>query len=437
MANTMPRILLVNPPIYDFAAHDFWLKPYGLLEVGGFLRGRADLQLFDYLDRLHPQAPAAREYKSDPWGRGKYRSEVIDKPPLFADIPLHFKRCGLARDGFRRFIAERGPFDFALVQTVMTYWYPGVKEVVADLRDLSPNTAVVLGGVYATLCPDHAASLGPDLVVKGSNLAPLWTLLGVEPDRSQPPLWEAYPHLAAGVIRLSDGCPFRCTYCSVPQVYGQFSPRGLVRCRSELESLRTCGAQDVAFYDDALLCEPETTLIPFLEAAVGKDGPRFHTPNALNARLMTPSLASLMVQAGVKTFYLGLESISDEWQKQAGGKVAADEFAKAVRCLTAAGADPANVTAYSIVGHPAASIQQLEETIRFVHELGIRVMLSEFSPVPGTPDGRSGRAGVNADEPLTHNKTAFTIRAFGWERIQELKAFCRQLNQRVLEKEAR
>ena len=49
-----PRILLVNPPIYDFTAYDFWLKPYGLLRVAGHLRHRAELRLFDYLDRLHP-----------------------------------------------------------------------------------------------------------------------------------------------------------------------------------------------------------------------------------------------------------------------------------------------------------------------------------------------------------------------------------------------
>jgi len=46
-----PKILLVNPPIYDFSAYDFWLKPYGLLRVAGYLRGQAQLSLFDYLDR--------------------------------------------------------------------------------------------------------------------------------------------------------------------------------------------------------------------------------------------------------------------------------------------------------------------------------------------------------------------------------------------------
>jgi len=32
-----PRILLINPWIYDFAAHDYWSKPLGLLYVAGIL----------------------------------------------------------------------------------------------------------------------------------------------------------------------------------------------------------------------------------------------------------------------------------------------------------------------------------------------------------------------------------------------------------------
>jgi hypothetical protein len=32
-----PRILLVNPWIYDFAAFNFWLRPLGLLMVAEYL----------------------------------------------------------------------------------------------------------------------------------------------------------------------------------------------------------------------------------------------------------------------------------------------------------------------------------------------------------------------------------------------------------------
>ena len=67
-----PRILLVNPPIYDFAAYDFWLKPYGLLSAAGCLRGRAEFSLFDYLDRLGPLNAGKRNLQSDKWGRGRF-----------------------------------------------------------------------------------------------------------------------------------------------------------------------------------------------------------------------------------------------------------------------------------------------------------------------------------------------------------------------------
>src|SRR5205814_2158334 len=117
---------------------------------------------------------------------------------------------------FQNFLTEQGPFDFALVQTVMTYWYPGVHEVLQDLRTFSPGTRTVLGGVYATLCPEHARRLGADLVVSGSRLDPLWSLLGLRPRLQELPFWEGYSKLETGILTLAYGCPFRCTYCSVP-----------------------------------------------------------------------------------------------------------------------------------------------------------------------------------------------------------------------------
>jgi len=46
-------LLLVQPWIYDFSAHDFWLKPYGLLKLGGLLRKKGyTLGFVDLLDPL-------------------------------------------------------------------------------------------------------------------------------------------------------------------------------------------------------------------------------------------------------------------------------------------------------------------------------------------------------------------------------------------------
>ena len=98
------RILLVNPPIYDFTAYDFWLKPYGMLSVAGFLRAKADFKLFDFLDRLHPAAANQPHLQSDRWGRGRFYAEVIPNPPPLAPIPRYFRRYGLGRDLFEDFL---------------------------------------------------------------------------------------------------------------------------------------------------------------------------------------------------------------------------------------------------------------------------------------------------------------------------------------------
>lgn len=426
-----PKILLVNPPIYDFTAYDFWLRPYGLMQAGGQLRSAGELFLFDYLDRLHPAFDPTGKIKPDEWGRGSYPNRRIPKPDCFKTFPRYYRRFGIDRAVFRHYLEESGPFDMVLIQTGMTYWYPGVKEVIEDVRCFSPEARIVLGGVYATICPEHAAMLGADLIIKGDHLTPLYEKSGLEkPEGYQLPVWDLYPKLKTGAIKLTCGCPFRCSYCYVPQSGTGFSTRPLDECLAEFNQLIELGAENIAFYDDALLFQPEKILIPFLQAVIEKNiQVNFHTPNALHARFLTAELASLMVRAGVKTFYLGFESSSEAFHAQTGsGKVLSVELAEAVEHLKAAGADPRQICAYEILGHPKIDVQHLEASMRFVNSLGIQVMLSDFSPIPGTPDGELCRGIVDLTEPLNHNKTAFTVYFLGFDKAQYYKDLCKVMN---------
>jgi len=423
------KILLVNPPIHDFAAYDFWLKPYGLLSIAGYLRGKARFTLFDYLDRRHRFMQDRAKLQSNIWGLGRFYCEQITRPMPLKSIPRHFRRFGLPRVIFQEFLNRHGPWDFIFVQTVMTYWYPGVAEVIEDVRRSVPDAKIVLGGNYVTLCETHAKTLRADLLVPGSDMEPLWQYVGIKPDVIQPALWEAYEQPQTGVLKLSDGCPFNCTYCSVPKVYGRFKARPAQRALAEIELLAALGVTNVAFYDDALLFRAEEVLIPFLQEILKRNiRLNLHSPNALNARLMTKELAELMVAAGFKTFYLGFESACEKWQHRTGDKVFPAELAEAVNCLTTAGAKPAAITAYQILGHPDSDTQHLEESMRFVHSLGIRGMLADFSPIPGTKDGEHCRKWVDMDEPLMHSKTAFPIIRLGFDETNRLKNLQRQLN---------
>jgi radical SAM superfamily enzyme YgiQ (UPF0313 family) len=411
------NILLVNPPIFDFTAYDFWMRPYGMLRVAGQIQHSCRLSFFDYL--------VSR--KRDAWGRGRFDCREVPKPMPLRDIPRKFRRFGRPRLEFREFLRS-GSFDAVLIQTSMTYWYPGVQEVIEDIRELQSSAKIVLGGVYATLCPSHARSLGADLVVEGADLEPLWRLLSTEPGNGVP-YWPS-ESAGVGIIKITEGCPFRCTYCSAPLLWPGFVERPTADCLNELSRLVMMGSRNIAFYDDALLFHADHALIPFLEAAM-KAGVRvpFHTPNALNARFMNPALARLMVQAGFASFFIGLESNAPWWQRSTGGKIYPDEFAAAVNCLREAGAH--SIVTYIIVGHPDCGSQDLELSIHFAHQCGTRVLLSEFSPVPGTVDGMNSERWADLDEPLSHNKTAFAIRRLGAGCLNDLKALTRSLNSQL------
>ncbi len=425
----MKRILLVNPPIFDFSAYDFWLKPYGVLRVGGYLRDRAELRLFDFLDRFHSSLPDQPGFREDSWGRGKFPATEVEKPLILAETNRKFRRYGLSSEVFAEFLENQPTFDVALIQTSMTYWYPGVSEVLDTIHRINPSTNTVLGGVYATLCPQHAATLGADFVASGSELAPLWDYLELQPDLAQPPFWEGYSNLQVGVVKLSDGCPFRCTYCSVPSLYPRFTARPLSEGVEATRLVASLGARNMVFYDDALLFRPDEILIPYLRSIQQHDlRLDFHTPNALNARFMTLELAQLLVETGFQQLYLGFESSSARWQKKTGGKVYSRELERAVDLLVKAGTKRNQWHCYLIVGHPKGHLQDLENSMRFANSLGLRIMLSEFSPIPGTPDGELCREWVDLDEPLLHNKTVFTRTLLGEGPLQDLKDLCKELN---------
>ncbi len=426
-----PSILLVNPPIYDFSAFDFWLKPLGILSVAGKIANKANFKIFDFLDRSHSFYSDKPQFKSDSWGRGKFFSSVIPKPQVFERIPRYYRRFGLPAEIFVEFLKTNKPCDFVFIQTVMTYWYLGYQEVIRGLKRYWPGTKIILGGPYSMICPQHAKNLGADFVLTENKFDTLWNFLGIKPDDSFLPAWDLYKGVETAAMKITSGCPFKCTYCTVPLFCDGFTARLAEQVIEELKYLVSLGAKNIVFYDDALLYKSDEVLEPLLRYIIeNKIDVSFHTPNALNARFIGDEAAGLMVRAGFKSFYLGFESRAREFQKQTGSKVFDNEFADAVKLLIAAGAKKNGIIAYLMLGHPRFEIQDVEESMEFSGGLGVKIMLAEFSPIPGTPDGRLCEKCVDMNEPLMHNKTAFPIILFGKEKVNLIKDMCHKLNNR-------
>lgn len=416
--NEKPSILLVNPPIYDFAAFDFWLKPLGMLTAAGQIE--ADFVLFDFLDRTHSFYDNKPKYEDDEWGRGSFYSSKIPKPNVFKDIPRTFRRFGLPAEIFDEFLKTNKPCDFVFIQTVMTYWYLGYKEVIEEVKTYWPKAKIVLGGPYTKICPEHARSLGAEIEI------PLTMNI------KQPPRWDLYKNPTTATMKITRGCPFKCTYCTVPIFNDGFSAKPYDTIIEEFNFIISLGIKNIAFYDDALLYKSDEVIKPFLRYVVkSKVKINFHTPNAFNARFIDNELASLMIEGGFKSIYLGFESRENEFQKQTGSKIFDNEFSNAIKNLVYAGAERQNITAYLILGHPKFEIQDVEESLKYVNAIGIKSMLADFSPIPGTPDGKLCEKYVDMNEPLMHNKTVFPIKVFGADKVNKIKDLCRSLNKKV------
>lgn len=410
------RVLLINPWIVDFAAHNLWIEPLGLLTLGSALRDNGyTVHLIDCL-APHPGAPAPHGY-----GQGKFAKADLPKPDPVAHLPRRFGRYGLPLEQFDAALAALPPPDLVLVTSGMTYWYPGVVEAIGRVRAHFGEVFVALGGVYASLCPEHArAYSGADRVVEGPGVVAVLEMAGqITGTRSDsqryadPRTWPAPDHDRAlrpyAAVLTSWGCPLRCTYCASHRLQPTFVQRRPQAVVDEVQSCWQRGARDVVFYDDALLVRAEEHLGPILEGVLARGlDLRFHTPNGLHARLITADLAALMRRAGFTTVRLSLETTDAQRQRTTGGKVDSPAFERAVAHLQAAGFGPAELGAYILAGLPGQPLDEVERTVRWVHSLKVQAKLALYSPIPGTADAE-GVLPPDAD-PLLHNDTVFPYR---------------------------
>ena len=62
--------------------------------------------------------------------------------------------------------------DVIGITSGMTYWYPGLFKVIELIKRSFKEVPILLGGIYATLCHDHALKFsGADFVIQGKGEA--------------------------------------------------------------------------------------------------------------------------------------------------------------------------------------------------------------------------------------------------------------------------
>ncbi len=427
--NRIKTILTINPWVTDFAFYDLWFKPLGLLYISTILKNSGFNVRFMDLLQSHK---GKRKY-----GKGKVLHTEIETPDALKWMERKYYQYGIADDNFRKKLENIEKPDLILMTSFMTYWYPGIVKTAEILKEYFPHAKIVLGGIYATLMTDHAKKLkNVDYVISGNDYNEILLEISKIGDFKidfkingfdDLPIidYSFYSELDSITTINSIGCPFHCPYCAAPILYGNQLYKSIEYIKKEFDSFIKYNVKDIAFYDDAFLMHPA---IKDILKALSHYPFRFHLPNGIHARFVTEEIAELLFNANFTTLRIGYEVSDASLQKELGGKVNNRMIIAALTNLKRAGYKASEIGVYILGGHPKIPVEVLEHSISFLSDLGVRIYISEYSPVPGTPEGDIYYDKLREDPLLTNNSLMRFIKENEMDKYRKLKNFVRKYN---------
>jgi radical SAM family protein len=399
--------LLINPPVYDTQYWAEWSQPYGLVRIAALLKKHRykHVDFFDFMEATPVSGDPAdadskrivpkhrihcdESYAEQCGPASKARPYRIEKGGEALELyKYHF---GKRWDQFERWVKAKGlakhPPHEIYIASVMSYWWESTRDLVARLRRLmGKKPKIIIGGIYPSIAPDHAARYtGADVVVAGEvpEANDLWTDLTVY--RKKP---------TYAIITPSRGCPYNCHYCAAKTINNgiqQVRFRSVDDVFAEMtDKYKRFGIRDFAFYADFLLIRFQDNLIPLLRKIVEAKLPwRLYAPEGLDTRFLASSqeLCDLLKASHFQKVYLPVENVDDDILVSLNRKhVKLRHVVEAAKNIERAGFHlrHLDVNGYCLYGLPGETISNVVQTALFVSDVIGSVIPMLFAPVPST-----------------------------------------------------
>jgi radical SAM superfamily enzyme YgiQ (UPF0313 family) len=368
------RALLLSPPVYDAQYWARWSQPAGLLRIATLLKARG--YRVDLVDCMETDArgyvPKARRLVDG-------CPQVVERDDV-AKWVWHFG-LGWPEIEQRLRAIERPPHE-VWISSIMTYWWESTRDLVALVRRVFPRAKVIVGGIYPTLAPEHARNrLAADLVVTGEipEASHRWTDLR---------LYETPPTYA--ILTTTRGCPWDCHYCAARALNGgsnKMRPREPEDVLAEIEDKMRLGVRRFGFYEDNALAL-RGHLQAILELIVERGHKlELYAPEGFETRFLTEDLLRLMRRAGFEKVHLPFETL--KWDTSLGWNrrhASTASFEQALEAAVRAGFKPRTeeINAFVLFGLPDDKLEDILDSVAYVHHAVGSIIPMLFTPVPGT-----------------------------------------------------
>ena len=375
------KVLLINPPVVYIGSLRrnstyALMEPLGLLKLASlYKRSGYDVELIDCVNKaMEDEATEKKIQTQKPFKYlecGNFRREKIKKPVFWRGIP---------ENEFKDRLIRSKP-DEIFVTSVFTFDYEPLHRIIKICKDTYPRVPVTLGGIYATLCPEHA---------KRSRADRVWTglLQEAEGQRTAFELLDYSPKRAT--VKFSRGCMHRCTFCAVPYLEGRkIVSRDCLAVVDEIEEKhKRFGVGIIDLWESNILYDAQHRFIRLLDELIRRKlDVELYLPEGIQPSLLNEKLALKMKKAGFKRVILAGESSNADVTRKLGKPSTWEEVKRAVGLLKNSGFEPlSDVMIFVMAGMPTQTIDDTVKTICDSWKLGCMVIINPYTPIPRTKD---------------------------------------------------
>ena len=416
--------LLISPPLYSYSNTFNSEMPIALMKLSTHLKSRGEeVELFDFVPykSFHAMQNVTRQesdfkvirnqandgvkhdelkcYSKQEYGFNKYSFTRITGEYL---TRLGFRRqryyCGAEKSLFIDYLKKNKP-DKIWVSSGVTFHYKGTVEVIDWCKEVYPDVPVELGGIYPTLCYEHAVkNTKADVVHEG--ISPEWC--------NSPMDISILPNHPQYIVRqLSKGCPNRCKFCAVSYIDGlKVSFVDIDKDIQEIKEARDkYGITRIKLWGSNTLMPGNGKLFEeWLDKLIALDGDfQIVCPEGFAPERLTLNLCKKIKKAGFNYIEIPLEDASEEYLTESMKKnYNIEEWSRAVDYALEAGFCPGDIYVAIIIGTPMQGEENLEEAIRILHSKGVRPIARPYTPVPKSEWYETDELFPNLDLEVLH-----------------------------------
>ena len=202
---------------------------------------------------------------------------------------------------------------------------------------------------------------------------------------NQPYKWEVdfFDEKPVFTMNTSRGCPFSCTFCSVGSIWGKrYTCFSADRIVADIEHVMSrCGAKGIYFREDNFTLDTKR-LRRFCELMIEK-GIRIPWVCESRVSTLTRELVELMVRAGLRGFYFGVESGSQRMLDFMKKGIAVEQTENAFKWCHELGVKSA---ASIVVGVPTETAEDLTATQQLLNRIcPVVTWKNVFVGIPDSP----------------------------------------------------